>query len=86
MANRPELEADHADQQRTKGDERGKPAFRLCHNQRDHHDGVRDKQEAGEDRPYRRPAGQVRSARRFIAASSRRVTSTCPRLRITKVL
>lgn len=32
------------------------------------------------------PASQVRSARCFIAVSRRRVTRTCPRVRITSVL
>lgn len=86
MADRPELEGDHADQQRAEGDERRQPAFRVGRDQSDDHDGVGGEQEAREDRAYRRPAGQVRSARCFIAVSRRRVTSTWPRVRITSVL
>lgn len=86
MANRPRLEADQADEQRAEGDEGGKPAVGARRDQGDDDDGVGDEQEAGEDRANRRPAGQGRSARRLIAASMRRVTSTCPRVRITSVL
>jgi hypothetical protein len=86
VADRPDLEDDHADQQRAEGDERRQPAFRLGRDQRDNHDGVGAEQEARQNRAYRRPASQVRSALCFIAVSRRRVTRTCPRVRITSVL
>ena len=71
MADRPELEGDHAEQQRAEGDERRQPAFRVGHDQRDYHDGVGDEEEARQDGSDCRPAGQVRPARRCIVTGSR---------------
>lgn len=48
-------------------------------------EGVGGEEEAREDRPNCRPAGQLRSARRLVAVSSRRVTRTCIRVPITRV-
>ena len=84
VAHRPDLEADQADQQRAEGDERRQPSLAAGDEEGDNDEGVGGEQEAGEDRPDCRPAGQLRSARRLVAVSIRRVTTTCIRVPITR--
>lgn len=83
VAHRPDLEGDQADQQRTKGDEGRQPAVAPRDQESGNDKGIGGEQEAGEDRADCRPAGQLRSARRLVAVSIRRVTRTCIRVPIT---
>jgi len=84
VAHRPDLEGDQADQQRAEGDEGRQPSVAAGDQESGNDEGIGGEQEAGEDRPDCRPAGQLRSARRLVAVSRRRVTSTCIRVPITR--
>lgn len=83
VAHRPDLEGDQPDQQRAEGDEGRQPPVAAGDQESGNDEGIGGKQEAGEDRPDCRPAGQLRSARRLVAVSIRRVTRTCIRVPIT---
>ncbi len=83
-AHRPDLEGDQPDQQRAEGDEGRQPAVAAGDEEGGNYEGVGGEQEAGEDRPDCRPAGQLRSARCLVAVSRRRVTRTCIRVPITR--
>lgn len=76
VAQRPDLEADQPDQQRAEGDEGRQPSVAVGDEESGDDESVGGEQEAGEDRPDGRPAGQLRSARRLVAVSRRRVTTT----------
>lgn len=84
VAHRPDLEGDQPDQQRAEGDGWGQPSVAAGDEQGDDDEGIGREQEASEDRPDCRPAGQLRSARRLVAVSRRRVTRTCIRVPITR--
>ena len=81
----PDLEGDEPDQQRAEGDEGRQPSIAAGDQQGSDDEGIGGKEEAVKDRPDRRPAGQLRSARRLVAVSRRRVTRTCIRVPITRV-
>jgi hypothetical protein len=83
VAHRPDLEGDQPDQQRAEGDEGRQPAVAAGDDEGCNDGGVSGEQEAGEDWPDCRPAGQLRSARRLVAVSIRRVTTMCIRVPIT---
>ena len=83
VAYRPDLEGDQPDQQRAEGDGGRQPSVAAGDEQGGNDEGVGREQEAGEDRPDCRPASQLRSARRLVAVSRRRVTTTCIRVPIT---
>lgn len=84
VAHCPDLEGDQPDQQRAKGDEGRQPSLAAGDEKGGDDQGVGGKEEAGEDRPDCRPASQLRSARRLVAVSKRRVMSTCIRVPITR--
>ena len=84
VAHGPDLEGDQPDQQRAEGDEGRQPPVAAGDEQGGDDEGIGGEQEAGEDRPDCRPAGQLRSARRLVAVSRRRVTRTCIRVPITR--
>ncbi len=84
VAHRPDLEGDQPNQQRAKGDGGRQPPLAAGDEQGGNNEGIGGEQEAGEDRPDCRPAGQLRSARRLVAMSKRRVTRTCIRVPITR--
>jgi len=84
VAHSPDLEGDQPDQQRPESDEGRQPSVATGDEQCDDDEGVGGEQEADEDRPNCRPAGQLRSARRLVAVSRRRVTRTCIRVPITR--
>jgi hypothetical protein len=84
VAHGPDLEGDQPNQQRAEGDERRQPSVAAGAEEGGDDEGVGGEQEAGEDRADCRPAGQLRSARRLVAVSIRRVTRTCIRVLITR--
>lgn len=84
VSHRPDLEGDQSDQQRAESDEGRQPSVAAGDEEGGNDEGVGGEQEAGEDRADCRPAGQLRSARRLVAVSIRRVTRTCMRVPITR--
>ena len=84
VAHCPDLEGDQPDQQRAEGDEGRQPSVTAGDEEGGDDEGVGGEQETSEDRPDCRPAGQLRSARRLVAVSRRRVTRTCIRVPITR--
>ena len=84
VAHRPDLEGDQPDQQRAEGDEGRQPPVGASNEEGCDDERVGSEEEAGKDRPDRRPADQLRSARRLVAVSRRRVTRTCIRVPITR--
>jgi hypothetical protein len=84
VAHRPDLEGDQSDQQRAESDGGRQPSMAARDEQGGNDEGVGGEQEADEDRPDCRPAGQSRSARRLVAVSRPRVTRTCIRVPITR--
>jgi hypothetical protein len=85
VAHRPDLEGDQPHQQRAEGDEGRQPAVGPGKEESGDDEGIGGEQEAGENRPDCRPAGQLRSARRLTPASKRLVTRTCIRVPITSM-
>lgn len=83
VAQRPNLEGDKPDQQGAEGDEGRQPAVAAGDEEGGNDEGIGGEEEAGKDRADCRPAGQLRSARRLVAVSKRRVTRTCIRVPIT---
>jgi hypothetical protein len=84
VAHRPYLEGDQPDQQRAEGNGGRQPSVAPGDEQGDNDEGVGREQEASENRPDCRPASQLCSARRLVAVSRRRVTTTCIRVPITR--
>lgn len=83
MAHGPDLEGDQAYQQGAEGDEGRQPPVAARDKEGGDDEGVSGEEEADKDRPDCGPAGQLRSARRLVAVSRRRVRRTCIRVPIT---